>query len=220
MLVHFLLQLSKKSKCFEWNLTDNVCCQRSKQVFVKHVLAWMNFTQFIRIWIQFYEWKYSVCMCMWMCVGFCWPLLCCCVCCFVIILFYGVVSCPLHMCSYLACIRTLLWLKTRLKSNKPEYDVFSITLYLEAFSSQYFFVVWCAFTQLLGVSALKTSNIKYKWIKLKYRIFFQNQFQQVLHFLPLNILAFSNWKFRVWIYSNNKKNWINFYISFLCCLCE
>lgn len=40
--------------------------------------------------------------------------------------------------------------KARLKSNKPECDVFSITLYSDAFSSQYFFVVCARSRPIVG----------------------------------------------------------------------
>lgn len=85
-----------------------------------------------------------------LCLPFCHHSLC-----------YGVICLSIaHVFVFGVYSNVALAQKTRLKSNKPECDVFSITLYSEAFSSQYFFVVWYAFTQLLGVSALK--NIKNK----------------------------------------------------------
>lgn len=60
------------------------------------------------------------------------------------------------------------WL--RLESLKLEYYVFSVILYLVAFSSQYKFVVCARDTNSLGVSALKIKN-KFWPISLSFCLF-------------------------------------------------
>lgn len=143
---------------FEWQLASNVCCNnfngRTKQVFDEHVLRpkWIPLKICVFVFELFSFWVENGCLC-WIVM----PLL----------LLYSLSSCS-YWCflavAHVFVVRffvALLWRASCMKSTKPEYGVFSTTLYSDAFSSQYLYVRALA---LLGVSTNRILISKYyKW---------------------------------------------------------